>query len=164
MKTRVIYHSSLRDGYSYSKLLHSFSHRSYITRASNWWHFVVMWIRHSWHFMMTSSNGNIFRVTGPLCGEFTGHRWITSHKGQWRGVLMFSLICAWKKRLSQQSGRWWFEKPSRSFWRHCNGYIGRQFLAFCRYMDRTFLAFRIHECISANIFCPRWYPGFDEKL
>ena len=27
-------------------------------------------------FMMTSSNGNIFHVTGPLCGEFTGHRWI----------------------------------------------------------------------------------------
>ena len=24
--------------------------------------------------MMASSNGNIFRVTGPLCGEFTGHR------------------------------------------------------------------------------------------
>ena len=27
------------------------------------------------------------RVAGHLCGEFTGHRW--------RGVLMFSLICAW---------------------------------------------------------------------
>ena len=26
--------------------------------------------------MMTSSNGNIFRVTGPLCGEFTCPRWI----------------------------------------------------------------------------------------
>ena len=27
--------------------------------------------------MMTSSNGNVFRVTGPLlCGEFTGHRWV----------------------------------------------------------------------------------------
>ena len=26
--------------------------------------------------MMTSSYGNIFRVTGHLCGEFTGHRWI----------------------------------------------------------------------------------------
>ena len=26
--------------------------------------------------MMTSSNGNIFHVTGPLCGEFTGPRWI----------------------------------------------------------------------------------------
>ena len=40
---------------------------------------------------MTSSNGNIFRVTGHLCGEFTGPRW---HKGQWRGALMFSVICA----------------------------------------------------------------------
>ena len=30
--------------------------------------------------MMTSSNGNIFRVTGPLCGEVTGHRWIPCTK------------------------------------------------------------------------------------
>ena len=44
--------------------------------------------------MMTSSNGSIFHVTGPLCGEFTGHWWIP-HTGQWRGALMFSLICAW---------------------------------------------------------------------
>ena len=42
--------------------------------------------------MMASRNGNIFRVTGHLCGEFTGDRW--PHKGQWRGALMFSLICA----------------------------------------------------------------------
>ena len=39
-----------------------------------------------------SSNGNIFRLTGHLCGQFTGPRWIP-HKGQWRGALMFSLIC-----------------------------------------------------------------------
>ena len=26
--------------------------------------------------MMTPSHGNIFRVTGLLCGEFAGHRWI----------------------------------------------------------------------------------------
>ena len=26
--------------------------------------------------MMTSSNGSIFRVAGPLCGEFPDHRWI----------------------------------------------------------------------------------------
>ena len=43
----------------------------------------------------TSSNGNIFRVTGHLCREFTGHRWIPRKKGQWRRALMFSLICAW---------------------------------------------------------------------
>ena len=29
---------------------------------------------------MTSPNGNIFRVTGPLCGEFTGPRWIPHTK------------------------------------------------------------------------------------
>ena len=45
--------------------------------------------------MMTSSNGNIFRVTGHLFGEFTGPWWIPSHKGQWRGALMYSLICVW---------------------------------------------------------------------
>ena len=30
--------------------------------------------------MMTSSNGNIFRVTGHLCGEITGPRWIPRTK------------------------------------------------------------------------------------
>ena len=50
-------------------------------------------------FMMTSSNENIFRVTGHLCGEFTrgeftGPRLIAPHKGQWCGALVFSLICA----------------------------------------------------------------------
>ena len=45
--------------------------------------------------MMTSSNGNFFCVTGPLCGEFTGHRLIPCTKGQWRRALMSSLICAW---------------------------------------------------------------------
>ena len=44
--------------------------------------------------MMTSSNGNIFRVTGHLCGEFTGPRWIP-YKGLWRGALIFFLICVW---------------------------------------------------------------------
>ena len=30
--------------------------------------------------MMTLSNGNIFRITGLLCREFTGHRWIPRTK------------------------------------------------------------------------------------
>ena len=33
-------------------------------------------------YMMTSSYGNIFRVTGPLCGEFTGDRWIPRTKAR----------------------------------------------------------------------------------
>ena len=42
------------------------------------------------------------------------------HKGQWRGALMFSLICALNKRLTKQWWSWWFETPSCSLWRHCN--------------------------------------------
>ena len=50
---------------------------------------------HHMLFMMTSSNGNIFRVTGHLCEGFTGEPVNSPHKGQWRRALMFSLICAW---------------------------------------------------------------------
>ena len=47
-------------------------------------------------FMMTLSNGNIFRVTGPLCGEFIGDRWITGEFPSQRPVTrMFYLICVW---------------------------------------------------------------------
>ena len=69
-----------------------------------WWHRWLMHFDRSIllngvayrNSMMTSYNGNIFRVTGPLCGKFNGIRWIPrTHKGQWRGALMFSLICAW---------------------------------------------------------------------
>ena len=41
------------------------------------------------------------------------------HKGQWRGALMFSLICDLNKPLSKQPWGWWFETPTRSLWRHC---------------------------------------------
>ena len=47
------------------------------------------------HIMKTSSNGNIFRVTGPLCGEFTGQRWISRTKASDAELWFFSLICAW---------------------------------------------------------------------
>ena len=43
--------------------------------------------------MMTSSNGNIFRVTSHLCGN-SPVPVNSPHKGQWRGALMFTLICA----------------------------------------------------------------------
>ena len=45
--------------------------------------------------MITSSNGNIFHVTGPLCGEFTSHQWITHTKASDTVLWFFSWICAW---------------------------------------------------------------------
>ena len=49
--------------------------------------------------MMTQWNGNIFRVTGPLCGEFTGHRWIPLTKASDAEFWCFFLICAWMNSL-----------------------------------------------------------------
>ena len=40
-------------------------------------------------YAMTSSNGNIFRVTGHFPSPVN-----SPHKGQWREALMFSLTCA----------------------------------------------------------------------
>ena len=56
--------------------------------------------------MMTSSNGNIFRVTGPVtrsCDVF------------------FDLRL--NKRLSKQSWGWWFETLLRPLWRPCNANV-----------------------------------------
>ena len=39
--------------------------------------------------MTTSSNGNIFRITGTLCQEFTGHRWISLTKASDVELLCF---------------------------------------------------------------------------
>ena len=44
---------------------------------------------------MTSSNGNIFRVTGLFVRGIHRSPVNSPHKGQWRGALMFSLICVW---------------------------------------------------------------------
>ena len=69
--------------------------------------------------MMTSSNGSIFRVTGPLCGEFTGPRWIPLTKASDAELCVFFDLHL-NKQFSKQSWGWWFETPSRPLWRHCN--------------------------------------------
>ena len=65
--------------------------------------------------MMTSSNGNIFRVTGPfyLTGEFPTQRPAT------RSFTVFFDLRL-NERLSKQSWGWCFETPSRCLRRHCN--------------------------------------------
>ena len=70
-------------------------------------------------FMMTSSNRSIFRVTGPLCGEFTGPRWIPPQRPVTRSFDVFFDLRL-NKRLSKQSWGWWLETPPRPLRRHCN--------------------------------------------
>ena len=74
------------------------------------------------YIMTTSSNGNLFRVTGPLGGEFTGHRWIPLTKASDAELWRFFCMCL-NKRFSKPSRHGRFQTPSPSLWRHSNVYI-----------------------------------------
>ena len=64
------------------------------------------------------TNGNIFRVTGPLRGI---HRWpVASQRSEARSFDVFFDL-GLNKRSSKQSGRRSFETPSCPLWRHCDG-------------------------------------------
>ena len=69
--------------------------------------------------MMTSSNGNIFRVTGHLCGEFTGHRWIPLTKASDAELWCF-LWSAPESTVEETIVRLVIWDASRPLWRHCN--------------------------------------------
>ena len=83
---------------------------------------VILYLTPWMLFMMTSSNGNMFRVTGHLCGEFTGLRWIPHTKASDAELYVF-FDFRLNKRISKHSWGWWFETQSRSLWRHRNEMI-----------------------------------------
>ena len=71
--------------------------------------------------MMTSSNGNIFRVTGRLCGNSPVTGEFQSQRPVRRSFDVFFYMCP-KKLLCKQSRRYWFETPSCSLWSHFNDF------------------------------------------
>ena len=93
--------------------------------------------------MMTSSNGNIFLVTGPLCGEFTGRpaqRPVTR-----RFEVSFDLRL--NKRLSKQWRGWWFETLSCPLWHHCNVVLKPEYSWITRLIPRLLMAWlRVPPC------------------
>ena len=60
------------------KIIHGVNNLRWQTSSVRCWEMFSSMLR-SFH-MMTSSNGNNFRVTSFLCGQFTGHRWISRTK------------------------------------------------------------------------------------
>ena len=77
--------------------------------------------------MVTSSNGNISCVTGPLWGQW---------HGQWHGALTFSLICAWTNGWANNRDTGDL-MPSRSLWRHCNAFLTRFIFSFYSGLNRS---------------------------
>ena len=116
-------------GNSYSWILFSLH-----IHLKNKTYFVGLYAVADWNFltvrvvtMMTSSNGNILRVTGHLCGEFPAQRPVTRSFD-----VFFDLRL--NKRLSKQSWGWWFETQSRPLWRHSNVSVSCNCSYFLRVM------------------------------
>ena len=109
------------------------------------------------HNMMTSSNGTFSRVTGPLCGEFTGHRWIPRTKTSDAELWCFLGAAPWIYDWLKQSRGWWSGMPSRSLWRHCNEALRGIEVKFC--FSRTFVQFQAHTGHRISSLTPiSWYP------
>ena len=70
-------------------------------------------------YMMTSSNGNIFRVTGHLCAEFTAPGDFPTQRPVTRSFDVFFDLSL-SKRLSKQWWGWCLETLSHPLWRHRN--------------------------------------------
>ena len=69
--------------------------------------FSLLCIVQSHVFMMTFSNGNSFRVTGPLCGEFTGPGEFPTQRPVTQSFDVFFNLRL-NKRLSKQPWGWGF--------------------------------------------------------
>ena len=80
----------------------------------------ILWERLWLLAMIMSWNGNICRVTGPLCRELTGHRWIPHTQKPVTRSFDVSFDLRLNQHLRKQWRRGWFEMPSRSLWRQCN--------------------------------------------
>ena len=65
--------------------------------------------------MMTSLNGNIFRVAGPLCGEFTGHLWPPRTKASDAELWCFLWSAPW-------INSWVNNREAGDLRRHCAHY------------------------------------------
>ena len=102
--------------------------------------------RHRNEFMMTSSDGNISAILDicagnlPVTGEFPAQSPVTLSFDDG----FFDLRP--NKRLSKHWPGWWFEKPSRPFWRRCN-------VCWTTFTNREYLRLR-HGCVITSIvFC-----------
>ena len=68
-----------------------------------------------WRHLMETFSALLVLCAGnsPVTGKFPWQRLMT------RSFHIFLDMCL-DKRLNKRWGRWWFDSPSRSLWRHCN--------------------------------------------
>ena len=79
--------------------------------------------------MMMSSNGNIIRVAGPLCGEFSGHN-VTQKMFPLDDIIMMStnisprsIMEYWHVNVSEITCRLWKRESTGELWFYQTGHV-----------------------------------------
>ena len=131
---------------SWCQFLSVFCHRHYYRELAKQSYVIQRHLIHRCfivllYTMMTSSNRNIFRVIGLLCGKFPSQRPAARSFD-----VFFDLHL--NKRLSKQSWGWWFKTPLCPLWRHCN--VRHQYGSHCFFADKLIFTLNAHLCI--------WFP------
>ena len=110
-----------------------------------WWQLMISWSKCQLP-KMTSSNGNIFRVTDHFWGEFTGPRWIPRSKAS-DAELWWVFFCVWingwvSNRCSAASDEIVINMATFLF--QCRYRFGQKFLdTFFRRPNEYVISFRI---------------------
>ena len=101
---------------------------------------------------MTSSNGNIFRVTGHLCGELTGHWWIPHTKAS--DTELWCFLCSapeWTIEFTIVRLVIW--DASHSIWHYCNASINIAASTLPTYMTKiTGIKFKIQPIWKSQYY------------
>ena len=99
-------------------------------------------------YMMMSSNGNIFRVTGPLCLEFTGHRWIPLTKTSDAELWCFLWSAPW-------INGWVNNREAADLRRHLRGFA---FSAMIFSFEWHFNVRALTNGFMGRFILPCWHP------
>ena len=109
-----------------------------------------------WDSMMMISNGNIFCVTGLLCGEFTGHRWIPLTKASDAELWWVFFICAW-------TNNWANNGNAGDLRRHCAHYDVTIISPLVHSRASEHIKYEYHLCnkvahLSCCVACAKLWP------
>ena len=128
-----------------------------------WWTLRSLWVfclnSYCWSYVIHDDiiKWKHFLRYWPLCGVFTGHRWISLTKASDAEVWHF-LDLGLNKRLSKQSWGWWFETPSLPLWCHSNDTC-----IYIIYMY-TYIPWNMHSVLLCLVLLWSYHQSFTDSF
>ena len=99
----------------------------------------------------TDKKTSKLRVTGPLCGEFTGDRWFPRTKGQLRGKCFHLMTSSWRARLLLFLSVWYVT--------HWDGVTD----IYVSKLDHHWFRWKLVVSLAPSYFLNQWWLIVNEK-